>query len=450
MGVVVLSLGPTTEVDLFWHIRVGQYTLHGHAFPHPDPFAFTLPSAHWHSTAWLSELVIAAVYGVAGFGGIVALRLLLVLLLLTALFRLLVRDSTGWTGPAVFAILAVPLSEFVQDRPMLASLVFLCWLAGVLDRHLTAHTAPHRLRFVAMTYAWATIHGLFVLAPGFLLLLTVPFLRARDPQRQRAARHATGTALLAVVACALTPMGPRLLLAPVTVGAAARDFIVEWAPTTIMVFGALSLYLLMGLLLLAASRARRPMARLDLFYVVVVSLFGLLAIRNVAPASILLAPVAVRWADAAWNTSSSIVVPWRPLRAVAALALAVSLLGQLGRPAVDEGPRRIADYLSAQPEGTRVLNDYNISGYLLLRAPNIRVAVDGRADRYGSEYLATYAEAVRGAPQWRTWVGSLDAAFAVLPDQSALPELLRTQWQWRRVMKDEHYVLLIAPTARVG
>lgn len=445
VGAVLLSVGSMHEVDLFWHIRVGEFTLHGQRFPHPDPFAFTLPHVHWHSTQWLAEVVIAKAYDVEGFGAIVALRLVLVCGLLTALFRLLVRRSDSWTGPAVFAMTAIPLTEFVQDRPALASLLFLCWLAGVVDRSLVTGVAPARWRFVVVTYLWATIHGLFVLAPGLLFFLAVLSWRSPDEVRRRSTKSFALTALLTTAACAATPMGPRLLLAPITVANAARSFVVEWAPTNVLVFGALSLYLLLSFLLAASSRAasRRPIR--EILYVAAVGAFGLLAIRNVGPASILLAPVAVRWADAAWPTPSTIVVPRRLVAGLTALGVGVALLTQLGKPVVERGPEHITRYLASEPEGVRVLDDYNLSGYLLLHAPNIRVAVDGRADRYGQDFLKRYADAIRGAPTWKSWVTSLHPDLAVLHNGTALPELMRVELGWRVVMKDQEYLLLAPP-----
>jgi hypothetical protein len=449
-GVLLTSVGRVNELDLFWHIRVGQYTLHGQGFPHPDPFAYTLPDTRWHSTAWLSELMLAATYDALGFAGIRALRILLVLVLVLALSRMLVRRSDAWTGPVVFAITAVPLTAIVQDRPQLASLIFLAWLSSLTAKYFDSGSVPRRLRFVLMTYLWATIHGLFILGPLTLLLLAATSAGSQDRRRRAAARELAGTALVSLLACAATPMGPRLVLAPFTVGSAARGFISEWAPTSIWVFGAFGFYLLLAMLLLCAARSPLPKPRGEIAYVAAWAIFGLLAIRNAAPASIMLAPLAVRWADACWRTRSELRIPERAFRSTSALVLTASLLTVVGSPLMVSKPDRIAAYLNHVPRGTHVLNDYNLSGYLILRAPQIRVVVDGRADRYGSAFLSRYTEGVTGGPHWRSWVEQLNPDLAVLAESSPLPELLRVELGWTTVMTDDHFVLLRKPTLANG
>jgi hypothetical protein len=445
VGVLLRSTGAVEEVDLYWHLRVGEYFLHGKSFPHPDPFAFTLPDVHWHTTQWLSEALLAGTYDAAGFGGIVAVRLVLVVLLLGSLAWLLVRGSAGWSGPTVFAVTAVPLVEFVQDRPQLPSLLLMVWVAWVVREFLQRGVEPRRLVFVAVTYVWANLHGLFILAPAVLLLLAVGELFARSSEGRQSARRLATTALLALVACALTPRGPALLAAPVTFGAAARGFIVEWAPTNLLFSGAYGFGVLLMLAFLAAARGSGRLPAREVFYVLALGFFGMVAIRNIAPASILLSPIVLSWCDAAWRTQSTIRIPARWFSAMASLLLATALLTQVGKPVTPHKPDGIASVLADLPTGTRVLDDYNLSGYLLFRAPHIRVAIDGRADRYGSDFIHHYLTAVSGAPGWKPWVTGLHADYAVLSEHSPLPELMRTQLGWTQVLNDRDFVLLKAP-----
>jgi hypothetical protein len=443
--VVVRSTGTADETDLFWHLRVGEYYLHGKALPHPDPLAFTLPDVHWHTTQWLSEALMAGTYDLAGFAGIVAVRLVLVLVLLAALARLLVRRTTGWTGPVVFAATAAPLTSFVQDRPQLPSLVLVVWLAAVLHHFLRHDRLPHRLAFVAVTYLWANLHGLFILAPGLLILLAGMEAVAGGAERRRNARALAATAGLALAVCALTPRGPGLLLAPFTVGAAARDFIQEWAPTSVRFSAAAGFFALLLLMLLATARSARTVPARELAYVLVLGGFGLLAIRNVAPTTILLSPVALAWCDAAWPAPSTIRLPARWFGTLAAALVGVALLAQAGTPAAPHRLEKVTAALSAVPDGTHVLADYNLSGYLVLHDPHVRVAIDGRADRYGRAYIQRYLRAISGLPGWREWVKELHASYAVLPVDAALPDLLVTQLGWKRVLVDSDVVLLKSP-----
>lgn len=448
VGAVALSAGPISDVDVYWHVEVGAYTLHGHGFPQPDPWAFTLPNVHWHSTAWLSELVLAAVQRSVGWSGLVALRLVLSLLVSVALARLLLRGRSGWAGPAVYAVVVLPLVGYVQERPQTASLLFLLWLAGRLDPLLTRGELPRRWSFVAMTWIWACVHGLFVLAPAMLVLVGLAGLLDGGIASRSRFRSLAVTALLSTAVAGLTPMGPRLLLAPLTVGSAARGFISEWGPTTAAVPATWGMFVLAGVLFLAWARSATRVPRSEVLVALALLLFGLAAIRNAGPTSILLAPLTLRRMEATWDTSSQLRVARAPVAALGLLALLASCLSYLQYPALPPArPSRVAAVLAAQPAPLRVLNDYNVSGYLISTAGRrVRLTVDGRADRYGHDFLHRYDEGLNGETDWQAYVRSLRPDVAVLGKDSRLGELLIVRLGWRKVLVDHAYALYAAPT----
>lgn len=446
LGALAMRNGPVSDVDLFWHIRVGDLLRQHLSFPYPDPWAYTVPDHHWHSTAWLSEIVLSLVHQAAGFTGIVALRLVLTLAFLAALFRVLVVGSHDRIAPVVYVITVLPAASYFQERPQTASLVFLVWLAARLRGFLEQDRPPHRWRTVAVIYVWACIHGLFVLAPGVLVLLGLCRLRSES---RDTARSTLVTGALAGVAAGLTPMGPRLLLAPFTVGSAARGFIVEWAPTNIEVFGALGLFVFLALLLLGYARSAVPVPATELVVVLALGTFGLLAIRNAGPVSILLAPIVVRRLRAWRSGASTLTLPVAPVAALLSVALLAVGASFFTHPALDDQPTRIADYLAAAPAGSRVLNDYNSSGYLIYRdGGHVLLSIDGRADRYGAKEIGRYQRAVQGDPSWREYVHDLRPDYAVVDEHSALVQLLQAVDGWQRVLTDRHLVLLRSPRTR--
>lgn len=447
VGTVLLVRGPIRDPDVFWHTLVGQYTLDGHRFPHPDPWSFTLAGAHWHSTAWLSEALLAATYDISGLAGLIALRLLLLAGLLAGLYRLLVRGRPGWAGPVVFTVVALPLSSYVQERPQTASLIFCCWLAAVARNLLLEARVPSRWGFVVLTWLWAMIHGLFVLAPTCLVLLALGQLLDGGTEGRRRARWLATTAGLAALAAAATPMGPRLLLAPVTVASAAQNFIAEWAPTRLTTFSSWGFAGVAALLLISWSRSEVRVSRSQLLWLLALSAFAFTATRNAAPVAILLAPLAAPALSAAWNTTSTITVARRVVTMCGAAGGIVAVASYATAPVLAPSePLRIARMLGEQPGVVRVLDDYNVSGFLLREAwPHVRVAVDGRADRYGEKELARYSEAVNGGPGWQKYVRSLHADAALLRRESALTQLLRGVEHWQVVTKEGPWLLLAPP-----
>ncbi|MGB8649201.1 MAG: hypothetical protein WCD35_00930 [Mycobacteriales bacterium] len=444
---IALCAGPVSDVDVFWHVEVGAYTLRGHGFPHPDPWAYTLPGVHWHSTSWLSELVLAAAQRSTGWAGVVGLRLVVCVLVTAALARLLLRGRHGWAGPVVFTVIGMPLVFYVQERPQTASLLFLVWLAARLEALLAHGQAPRRWTFVAMSWLWACVHGLFVLAPGVLLLGALGLLLDHGRAALSTVRALVVTSALATAAAAFTPMGPRLLLAPLTVSSAARGIIAEWFPTNIGLPASWGLFGALTLLLLCYSRNSARAPRSELLVVAVLALIGFSAIRNAGPVSILLAPVLLRRMTGTWHTSSTLTLPRKPSLALAALALAAACGSYLQHPALAPlRPARIAAVLASQPKPVRVLNDYNVSGYLISTTHGkARLAVDGRADRYGHAYLTAYTDALNAGKDWEPFIRHLDPDVAVLGKDALTGRLLVVQLGWRRVLVDHEYALFVAP-----
>lgn len=448
-GVAALSLaaGPVTDPDVYWHVHVGELLLRLHHFPVPDPWSYTLPLAHWHSTAWLSEVVLAAVHRWAGFGGVVALRLTLTVAVLAMLARELLPRRTPWVGALVFAITAIPLAPYIQDRPQTVSFLFVIWLSRVADRARREQLPPRWPVVAGWTWLWANFHGYWVLAPVALLLVAAGNLVDTGAPARRSARATAVAGLAALLAAAATPLGPRLLATPFTVSGSAGS-IAEWAhsrPVEPPSWGLLSLLVVLAV---CWSRSHRPVPRSELLWVLAWTAFSLLAIRNQAPAALLVAPVAVRRLEESYGGARpGPRLPAWSLLVVAVAAVATVLPGQLRAPSVPTTfPAGIAARLASTPQPLRVLNDYNISGFLIdATHGRARLAIDGRSDRYGAAFIAHYGSAVAGEPGWQDTVSGLGPQVAVLRRTAPLAGLLADQLGWHVVLRDHAFLLLAPP-----
>ena len=108
-------------------------------------------------------------------------------------------------------------------------------------------------------------------------------------------------------------------------------------------------------------------------------------------------------------------------------------------------PERIVALLAESPAPVRVLNDYNISGYLVeFGGPNVRLAIDGRADRYGDAAIREYTTLYNGSRGWKPIFARYDPDAVVIEKSSALFELLRERG-WRTVVVDGRHVMLEHP-----
>ena len=100
------------------------------------------------------------------------------------------------------------------------------------------------------------------------------------------------------------------------------------------------------------------------------------------------------------------------------------------------------------PGPQRVLNDYNVAGFVLYFAkPADQVAIDGRTDRYGAEYIKSYVGLKDLTGGWESLLAELDPTVALLEKDSALAHVLVSEKSWAQIGQDGDWVLLSAPSA---
>lgn len=297
---------------------------------------------------------------------------------------------------------------------------------------------------------WACIHGMWILVPVALLVVSIG--RRLDGHRlgSPTQRRLLWGAGLAPVVAMLTPVGPRLLLAPIQVSSAAQGRLAEWLPPRLdrpFAWGFVALFVLT--LLCWAMGGRRP-ARSELLWVLAVAAYAGLAWRNLGPACLLIAPVTAGVLDGRRHGADRFRVPGVAAAALAGAAALALLLATVTGPTTPAwAPTKIAATLRAQQGPIRVVNDYDLGGYLATAgAPAVRVAVDGRADRYGGRFLDRYFALTDGRPGWRSTLAGLRPNVAVISSDSPLVDLLIGDG-WRQVQRDNGYVLLAAPAFTV-
>jgi len=450
-GVVVTLVlastgGSASDPDTWWHVRTGRLILSTHHVPSTDPWSFTALPGHWVPTAWLSDVLFGAVWSVSGYDGIRVLRVVLALTVVIAVAALASRVR-GWTTPTVIAIAAVTvvLQPFLRERPQVLSYLFCALLAWQVHRVMQG-AMPRVWLWTGLTLLWANLHGMWVLVPIFLVVAGV-LAWWDDRSRVPLAARCMLTAIAGTLAAALTPVGPRLALWPLVVQHTAAP-IAEWQPPVPL--GRFGLPLFALLLVLALSwRAGNRTTTGRCAFVLVVGAFGFTAVRNTAPAAILLLPELVLALSALLASHTATITGKRTVWSTAFLSTGVvlALARLLTTPTIAaDQPMRIVDYLAHSPKPLRVLNQYNVGGLITgFAAPRARVAIDGRTDMWSSDYVLTYLEATSGRGDWRKLVDTLQPNAAVLPDNNQVAAGLVLERGWHVVMKDHHWQLLTPP-----
>lgn len=439
-----LSAYGNSDVDLFWHRVLGQRWISQLGFDVTnDPIAYT-PGRHWVPTSWSVEVAYALLVDHIGYGGVAALRCILALAFLSTLGVVLARRLPVWQAALWLAVVGLPASMVIQDRPQTFSLLLTVLILPAVWAWLERGDLPRPVVALGFTWLWANVHGLWVLPPALLSVAALVAVAQRLPWR-RAAALAGGCLL----AAALTPIGPELLLTPFRIRSSTAQ-IAEWTPTAIhapFTWGFAAV-----LVALVAMWARRSPAPAELWYSLAVTAFGLLAVRNAVFASLLLLPpllVALRRAPARSRSTARMA---RPLvAAVVGLALLAGAATYLRiEPVSDAQPYDIAAALRAADRPLRVVNDYNVSGVLReFGGDRVRLAIDGRSDRYGSGRIDRYGRMLEGQAGWRPRLATLRPDAVVVDRRSALVELLRDDG-WTRVMRDGEMALLVPPGRPLG
>ena len=290
----LLALGLTVRVgtravgdpDIWWHLKTGQYVLNGGPFSGPDPWV-PFATRPFVLTQWLPEVVAQKVYELAGLPGVAWLRCAGMLMLLGALLWACrrVADSV----PALMAALAAMLGAgaSLTERPQLVSFILLSVTLAAWWR--SAEDLRPRWWLIPLTWLWACSHGLWSvgIAVGGVVILGLAIDRRLD---RRTALRLMLVPALSLVAAALTPVGPRLLLSPFDVSAAAGPFVQEWQPTSARNPFALITLAMIALVVLTWVRSPSVPPTWQILLAVIAFVATLIMFRTVAIGAVIAAP----------------------------------------------------------------------------------------------------------------------------------------------------------------
>jgi hypothetical protein len=190
-------------VDLAYQLRAGTSILDGQGIPTTDTWTFTIAGAPWTDQQWLAQVILAAVYRVAGWSGLAILRAGLVGAIIGLLFLVVRRRSPALgartAGLLVLAAFLVSAPALALRPQLFAMVLFAATLLILADRA----THPRRVWLIPVFAAlWANVHGSFPLVIALCGLAWLADLRDRAP------RHTMlWVGLTAAAATLLNPFG---------------------------------------------------------------------------------------------------------------------------------------------------------------------------------------------------------------------------------------------------
>jgi hypothetical protein len=423
------NIGPVANNDIGFHLRLGQ-EISTAGPPVLDHHSFTASGAPYPDHEWLAQLGLWAVDAALGIPGLVLVKGLLIGATLAVL-----AFATG--GPPLLRA-AVLLPVFVlafdhgEIRPHLLSWLYLAVLGGLLERR-------RHVWVLGLLWLWANTHASVGL--GVLLACLAWAQGALADRSPRALLWAIPTVLIPL----LNPYGSRAYLLVFDIGDHV-EFIDEWLPyaTETWQFG-----LLVALVGLAGiGILRRRFDPFDGLRLLVLATMAFQASRFGVVMAIVLAPCLVRWfgADVAgWARRTRRGLLLGVVLTVAALGGWRWSSGETLRLALDREKLPVAavEFLQRHSVTGPVFNDYNFGGYLLWKAPELPVFIDGRVEVYPGPVIDDYLRISTANPGWEALAGHYPlGSFVMRPERPIVPALLEHP-DWELVYFDYNSVIFV-------
>ena len=495
------------DAGIGWHIRSGQLILATHAIPRTDVFSATMYGKPWFAWEWLYDLPVGWLEHQAGLNGVVWFTAATIAVVFASTFRLLVHRGADLVVAFALVMLAASASMIhFFARPHVVSWLLTLgwfWIVDSFDR------GEARLVWVLpfVMLIWVNVHGGFLV--GFVLLAIywvsagwqAVTLKENKLEEFLAKLHARSRALtmakIFVVSLAATLVNPygwqlHIHIYKYLSNRFLMDHIDEFqSPNFHGVAERCFAALLLITLAVQAMKGRR--LRLSEKLVILFAVFsGLYSSRNIPVSSLLLAMVTAPLLSAAHlfrligaraggRAGTSAQISSEPMSPAAFLErmgrIELSLHGHLWPIAIlvvtgwaafhggHLGPRlltdaqfnprrfpvKAVDFLENTTVANNILTPDYWGGYLVYRFyPKPVPAVDDRHDLYGEQFFKLYLKLVRVEPGWDELLQRYDIQSVLVPDGSALSNILGLQEGWRKVYRDEVGVAFVRRPAGIS
>ena len=284
---------PLRGTDLWLHVNLGQWIWHHGRLPMEDPFMPLARGMRLVDTAWLSQVIFAAVDFCGGSEALSHLFAVTTVLTLAGLARAfyLPTGSTWASLTGLTLVLTASWSRLATIRPEnFAALCFALLLWLIVQRPGEPGAAPRRHHFwsipLVMT-AWANLHGSFLcglalLGCVFVGRTTEAAWRLRSPRRVMTDASVLGwlaICQLAVIATLVNPYGVDLLLESL-VFARNQNLpdVLEWKPLALLDVGGREFASAWVVLLIAFRHSRR---RIPAEHALMLAVFGVAVVFGV-------------------------------------------------------------------------------------------------------------------------------------------------------------------------
>lgn len=424
------------------HLATGRLIL-SDGIPRHDPFSFTAAGAPWTVYSWLASTLMAGLERLAG-GNALQLAHGLLTLSLGVLTWQLAKPAGALAGRilAVSLVLVVGNSAW-PERPLLLALV----LFGLLVLTVERDGPPWVL--VPIMWVWVNVHGSFPLAVVYLLVRLVG-RRIDGPDLRRLPSHLT-LAVAGVMAGAVNPLGPKLLVFPFEL-LGRHDIlkrVQEWRSPDFS--NRVNLILLIAILLSLVMAGRRRSWE-DGLTALVFGAAACLAIRNIAPAMVALTPVVARGLTGLGTIKGEdrnrLTAAMMAMLLATGVLVTVSFLQGQAYDLAKYPVRQVAWMESKGLLGERIAVQDFVGNYLTARrGPPVKVFFDDRFDMYPRAVISDALRLLDGAEGWDDALDRHRVDVVLWRKGPPLSSLLAVHPAWRIVRQDDAWIIAVRRAA---
>lgn len=450
------------DLDVWWHLSVGDWIVQHGAFPHTGIFSRTAATRPWMAYSWGYEVMLSRAYAWFGFLGMALFGVALTIAVAVGLFWMLHQLSGRFWVAWVLSVVVYSAFLFnIMPRPVFFTmLLYTITLTLILRVQGTGRVKL--LYWLPLVFLlWANFHiqfiyGLFAvgLFAGINLLQRLGISLGKYPDVLLTPTLPL-TRLFAVLGCCIlaTCIGPYSFhLYKVLIGySTAKIFYTMITELQALSFLGISHFLEL-LLAAGAYVALGWQKKVDPFKLVLLTASCIFAFRTTRDAWFLCITAAALIADfpaPPGERDQPINLPeFAGVTVVVALfLLLIARNTDFNTRALDQAissqfPVDAVNFLRKYPVGGPLYNSFDWGGFLIFYMPQYPVAIDGRGDLYGEDLTAQSYATEGGDPSYATDPNLNDAGVVILKNSVPLAQLLPTDRRFRVIYKDDIAVVL--------
>jgi hypothetical protein len=450
------------DLDVWWHLSVGNWIVQHRASPHSGIFSRTAADRPWMAYSWGYEVLLSRAYQWFGFIGMAAFGVALTIAVAVAVFWMLRRLSGRfWAAWALSIPLYCAFLFNIMPRPVFFSMVLFATTLTLILEAQRSNRVQHLYWLPLIFLLWANLHiqfvyGLFTLAlfAGINLLQRLVMSLGTHPRALLAPTLPLARVLAVVACCGLaTCIGPYSFHLYQAVLHISTSKITYTMITELQALSFAGLSHFLELLLAAGAYfALGWQKKVDPFKLALLVAASIFAFRTTRDAWFLCITAAAVIADFPAPEHERDEPLRLPEHAGVGLAIVVLLLlvahntdfnpRGLDRAISSQFPVDAANFLRRHPVGGPLYNSFDWGGFLIFYMPQYPVAIDGRTELYGDALVAQLS-AVEGAdPSYATDPYIDQAGVVILKKSAPLARLLPTDRRFRIIYRDDLAVVL--------